>query len=109
MAPGQQARYFWLLAPRPAFIARLPAHPVTYVCVTAFWGLGLLALPALVAWQHQTPTLPNAAIVQAKPVIAPGCASAQGLLGYFLGGHSVLAVVGEWLAIPITGKSSTNR
>ena len=40
---------------------------------------GLLALPALVAWQHQAPTLPNAAIVQARPIVAPGCASAQGL------------------------------
>ena len=43
------------------------------------WGTGLLALPALLAWQHQTPALTNSAIVQAKPVVAAGCASAQGL------------------------------
>ncbi|MGI4737367.1 MAG: DUF3500 domain-containing protein [Janthinobacterium lividum] len=43
------------------------------------WGLGLLALPALLAWQRQTPALTNTAIVQVQPVVAPGCASARGL------------------------------
>ncbi|RZK56685.1 MAG: DUF3500 domain-containing protein [Hymenobacter sp.] len=44
-----------------------------------WWGVGLLVLPALLAWQRQTPALTNSTIVQAKPVVAAGCASAQGL------------------------------
>ena len=42
-------------------------------------SLGLVALPALMAWQRQTPAPAGSAIVQAKPVVAPGCAAAQGL------------------------------
>ncbi len=42
-------------------------------------SLGLLALPALVAWQRQTPAPAGSAIVQAKPVVSSGCATAQGL------------------------------
>ena len=44
-----------------------------------FSGFGLLALPALVAWQRQAPPLTNSAIVQATPAAAPGCPAAQGL------------------------------